>query len=358
MKIAILGDTHFGARGDSLEFHRYFQKFYDDVFFPHLIENKIDTVIQLGDLFDRRKFINFNSLYLSRKYFFDKCERLGIRLHVLIGNHDVAYKNTLEVNSPALLLNEYHNIEIYEDFDTVEFNGVNIDIVPWICDENETEIFQKIKESKSQICLGHFEIDGFEMDKGNVHQGGLDRKKLSKYDIVLSGHFHHKSSADNITYVGTPYEMTWADYNDPRGFHIFDTETRNLEFIKNPNKMFYKLNYKDDLEHLAEGYTSSFMDYSIYKDSYVKVIVLTKQNSFFLDIVIDKIYKSGACGISIVEDFSETFVEDDDIIDQAEDTMTILSKYIDHLQLQVESDKLKNIMRELYVEALNVEKVE
>ncbi len=358
MKIAILGDTHFGARGDSLEFHRYFQKFYDDVFFPHLIENKIDTVIQLGDLFDRRKFINFNSLYLSRKYFFDKCERLGIRLHVLIGNHDVAYKNTLEVNSPALLLNEYHNIEIYEDFDTVEFDGVNIDIVPWICDENETEIFQKIKESKSQICLGHFEIDGFEMDKGNVHQGGLDRKKLSKYDIVLSGHFHHKSSADNITYVGTPYEMTWADYNDPRGFHIFDTETRNLEFIKNPNKMFYKLNYKDDLENFAEGYTSSFMDYSIYKDSYVKVIVLTKQNSFLFDIVIDKIYKSGACDISIVEDFSETLVEDDDIIDQAEDTMTILSKYIDNLQLQVESDKLKNIMRELYVEALNVEKVE
>jgi len=357
MKIAILGDTHFGARGDSLEFHKYFQKFYDDVFFPHLIENKIDTVIQLGDLFDRRKFINFNSLYLSRKYFFEKCERLGIRLHVLIGNHDVAYKNTLEVNSPALLLNEYHNIEIYKDFETVEFDGVNIDIVPWICDDNEQEIFEKMKESKSQICLGHFEIDGFEMDKGNVHQGGLDRKMLSKYDIVLSGHFHHKSSADNITYVGTPYEMTWADYNDPRGFHIFDTETRVLEFIQNPNKMFYKLNYKDDLEHFSDGYRS--FDYSIYEGSYVKVIVIEKMNPFLFDMVIDRIYKSGACDISIVEDFAETLIEDEkEIIDQAEDTMTILSKYIDNLQLQVEPDKLKGIMRELYVEALNVEKVE
>jgi len=357
MKISILGDTHFGARGDSLEFHKYFQKFYDDVFFPHLIENKIDTVIQLGDLFDRRKFINFNSLYLSRKYFFEKCERLGIRLHVLIGNHDVAYKNTLEVNSPALLLNEYHNIEIYEDFETVEFDGVNIDIVPWICDDNEQEIFEKMKESKSQICLGHFEIDGFEMDKGNIHQGGLDRKMLSKYDVVLSGHFHHKSSADNITYVGTPYEMTWADYNDPRGFHIFDTETRALEFIQNPNKMFYKLNYKDDLEHFSDGYRS--FDYSIYEGSYVKVIVIEKMNPFLFDMVIDRIYKSGACDISIVEDFAETLVEDEkEIIDQAEDTMTILSKYIDNLQLQVEPDKLKGIMRELYVEALNVEKVE
>ena len=69
MKICLLGDTHFGMRGDSLEFHKYIKKFYDNIFFPYLIENKIDTVFQLGDLFDRRKFINFNSLYLCRKYF-------------------------------------------------------------------------------------------------------------------------------------------------------------------------------------------------------------------------------------------------------------------------------------------------
>ncbi len=96
----------------------------------------------MGDLFDRRKFINFNSLYLSRKYFFEKCERLGIKFHTLIGNHDVAYKNTLEVNSPSLLLNEYNNIEIYEEFDTVEFDGVSIDVVPWICDDNVDDNFE------------------------------------------------------------------------------------------------------------------------------------------------------------------------------------------------------------------------
>jgi DNA repair exonuclease SbcCD nuclease subunit len=72
MKIAILGDCHFGMRGDSLEFHNYYKKFYEEVFFPYLIENNIDTVFQMGDLFDRRKFINFNTLYLARQYFFDK----------------------------------------------------------------------------------------------------------------------------------------------------------------------------------------------------------------------------------------------------------------------------------------------
>ena len=158
MRLCILGDTHFGARGDSLDFHKYFQKFYDEVFFPYLIDNKIDVVFQMGDLFDRRKFINFNSLYLARKYFFNKLKQHNIKLYTLVGNHDVAYKNTLEVNSPGLLLNDYDNIEIFEKFDTIEFDGVLVDIVPWICDDNANDIFTKMKESKAQICFGHFEI--------------------------------------------------------------------------------------------------------------------------------------------------------------------------------------------------------
>lgn len=354
MKICILGDTHFGMRGDSLDFHKYIEKFYTNTFFPYLKENDITTVVQLGDLFDRRKFINFNSLYLCRKYFFDKLRENNITLHTLLGNHDVSYKNTLQVNSSELLLKEYDNIIVHNSFNTVSFDGIDIDIVPWLCDDNEVEILSQIKQSKSQICFGHFEIAGFEMDRGNVCQVGIDKSTFSKYDIVLSGHFHHRSDNGNIFYVGTPNEMTWSDYNDPRGFVIFDTHTREQEFIQNPYRMFYKLNYNDELEHFAEGYKSSFMDYSIYEGCYVKVVVINKLNPFLFDMVIDNLYKVGAADISIVEDFTDLTI-DDETIDQAEDTVTILSKHIDNLTLNVDNDKLKSLMRELYVEALNTE---
>lgn len=354
MKICILGDTHFGMRGDSLDFHKYIEKFYTNTFFPYLKENDITTVVQLGDLFDRRKFINFNSLYLCRKYFFDKLRENNITLHTLLGNHDVSYKNTLQVNSSELLLKEYDNIIVHNSFNTVSFDGIDIDIVPWLCDDNEVEILSQIKQSKSQICFGHFEIAGFEMDRGNVCQVGIDKSIFSKYDIVLSGHFHHRSDNGNIFYVGTPNEMTWSDYNDPRGFVIFDTHTREQEFVQNPYRMFYKLNYNDELEHFAEGYKSSFMDYSIYEGCYVKVVVVNKLNPFLFDMVIDNLYKVGAADISIVEDFTDLTV-DDETIDQAEDTVTILSKHIDNLTLNVDNDKLKSLMRELYVEALNTE---
>jgi len=351
MKLCILGDTHFGARGDSLDFHKYFRKFYNDVFFPYLKENNITTIIQMGDLFDRRKYINFNSLYLSRKYFFDELIANDLHMYTLIGNHDVSFKNTLEVNSPSLIIGDYQNIKVIQDFETITLDDLSIDVVPWICDENESEIFNKIKKSKSDICFGHFEIAGFEMDRGNICDTGIDKKLLNRYDVVLSGHFHHKSSDGNITYVGTPYEMTWADYSDPKGFHIFDTETREMVFVKNPYTMFNKILYDDsttDFEHWKK------FDFDSLKETYVKVVAVNKQNPYLFDFVLDNLYKSGCSDISIVEDFTDVQI-DDDIIDQAEDTMTILSKYIDALELDVENDQLKKLMRELYVEALNTE---
>jgi len=110
----------------------------------------------------------------------------------------------------------------------------------------------------------------------------------------------------------------------------------------------------DDTNHDFEYWKS--YDFSKYKETYIKLVVLNKQNPFLFEHVLDNLYKIGVSDLSIVEDFTDNLIGDDqDIIDQAEDTMTILSKYIDNLELDVESDKLKTVMRELYVEALNTE---
>jgi DNA repair exonuclease SbcCD nuclease subunit len=349
MKIAILGDTHFGMRGDSLAFHAIYSKFYKDVFFPYLVQNGITTVFQLGDIFDRRKYISFQSLALCRKYFFDEIYRLDLELHVLLGNHDITYRNTLEVNSPELLLQDYTNVYVYNE--PTSWKG--IDVIPWICRDNETEILDFIKRSQNQICFGHFELAGFEMDRGNICHEGMDAAQLQKYDIVLSGHFHHKSSKGNITYVGTPGEMTWADYDDPRGFHIFDTETRELTFVENPHRMFYKIKYNDE-----EMFYNDIVDadYSQYTGKYVKVVVEKRTNTFLFDSLMDLLSKANACDVSVVEDFSEITQNSElDSIDEAQDTISILNTYVDSLTLPVESDKIKTVLRKVYDEAVSME---
>jgi hypothetical protein len=120
--------------------------------------------------------------------------------------------------------------------------------------------------------------------------------------------------------------------------------------------MFYKISYDDESQSFE--YWKAY-DFSVHKDTYVKVVVVNKTNAYLFDYVLEQLNKAGVADVAVVEDFSDTTVDDDqELIDQAEDTMTILSKYIDGLTLDVDSDKLKNLMRELYVESLNVEVTE
>jgi len=352
MKLAILGDTHFGARGDSPYFHEYFARFFTEVFFPTLRERGIEHVIQLGDVFDRRKFINFNSLKQSKKYFFEPLNK-EFKSWLLIGNHDTYFKNTNDVNSPELLLSQYENINLVLRPYETGFNGTSIIMVPWICQENGIEVFNSLQMSKSQIAVGHFEIEGFEMHKGAYCDDGIKPDVFDKFDLVLSGHFHTKSTRGNITYTGTPYEMTWSDFGDVKGFHILDTDTRELEFIPNPYSMFHKIWY-DDNEQTMDQILA--MDMSSYKNTIVKVIIKNKLNPVWFDMFIEKLEKVGLVDLQVVEDHLNLNLEDDqDIINEAEDTLTILSKYVDQLDIKADKAKLDNLLRTLYNQALSME---
>jgi DNA repair exonuclease SbcCD nuclease subunit len=352
MRIAILGDTHFGARGDNVVFHKHFEQFYKEVFFPYLAEHNIDNIIQLGDVFDRRKFVNFQTLQYCKDYFFWEAN-CAYKTFLLVGNHDTYYKNTNEVNSLGLLLNEYTNVQQIHKPVELEFDGTSILAVPWICPENHAEVLQAMEETKAQIVIGHFEIQGFEMHKGALNEDGLDRNIFSKFDMVLSGHFHHKSTKGNITYVGTPYEMTWSDYDDQKGFHILDTETRELEFIPNPFIMFKKVWYDD----LNKSITDVIVDdFEQYKNTIVKVIIKNKTNPHWFEMFIEKLERAGVVDMQVVEDHLNLNLEDDDdIVNEAEDTLTILNKYVEQLQLEVDKPRLDGLLRGLYNQALAME---
>lgn len=355
MKICILGDVHFGARNDNPHFHAFFQKFYKNVFFPYLKQNNISELIQLGDVFDRRKYINFQSLKACREYFFDPLVEQGITAHVIVGNHDTYYKNTNEVNSLSLLLKEYGNVGIYEEPTEVEFEDLKVLFVPWICQENEVRCLNALKTTDAKTVIGHFEIKGFEMYKGTVCDEGMDIGIFKPDMTVLSGHFHHKSSHGNINYLGTPYEITWSDFNDLKGFHILDTDTKELTFIENPFKMFFKLHY-DDAEKTMDEVLN--VDFDQYKSTIVKVIVRNKNNPHWFDMFIDKLEKAGVIDMQVVEDHFHLDLEaDDDIVNEAEDTLTILNKYVDQMQIQGDRQRLDNLIRLLYSEALDLERV-
>lgn len=349
MKIALITDTHFGARSDSIPFDKFFKRFYDEVFFPTLEQKHITTVFHLGDVFDRRKYINFNILKSCREYFFDRLKDKEV--YILAGNHDTYFKNTNDVNSPDLLLKDY-DFHVIDKPTTITWDGVGTSILamPWICSDNYAECMNAIDRSTAPVLFGHLELSGFVMHKGLANEHGMDPKVFDKFDLVCSGHFHHRSRSKNIQYLGNPYEMTWNDYDDPRGFHIFDTETLELEFIPNPFTMFDRLNYDDAVVDPDN------IDVTQYAEKNVKLLVVNKTEFYKFDRLIDRLYKQNLLELKIIEDFSE--FEADALGDEElniEDTMSLLNSFVESTETDADKVRIKTLLKELYVEAQNKE---
>lgn len=348
MKIALINDTHFGARNDSAVFLSHQELFFKKEFFPYLKAHGITEIIHLGDLFDRRKYINFNTLDRVNKMFFEPLKEMGAHMEIIAGNHDVFFKDTNAINSLTLIAQQHDNITVHDIHPVVKTYGtINIGLVPWISKDNEEECLNFLKKTHADVIGGHFDIVGFEYMPGQMNHEGLQPKTFKRFDAVWSGHFHGKSKNGNIDYLGTQYEMTWADAGYTKGFHVYDTETATLEFVANPHKMFEKI-YYDDKKFDYEKF-----DFKSYDGKYVKTIVVNKDNHFAFDRFIDKLQHSNPVDVSIVEDVQT--LEDDYIVEDTQDTISILDGYIDQMEINADKNKLKKILRELHTEALAVE---
>ena len=353
MKIAVITDTHWGARNDNGALMHQMTKFYQQTFFPTLEQRSIDTVLHLGDLVDRRKYINFVTAQTMDRVLFEPLRQRNITMHLILGNHDTYYKNTNETNGPAQLYKRNDNLHLYENLPAeLDFDGCSVLMVPWINKQNQDAIFEALKDTRSQIVMGHFEIQGYEMMRGRLCEHGLDRNLFEKFDSVYSGHFHHPSAHGNVTYLGAPYEMDWSDYGGHRGFHIFDTETRQMEFVANPFSCFHKFDYAD--EDLTVDDIEA-IDVSHLENTFIKVIVKERTQPYLFDMWLDKLTSSGASDVKVIEDHTtlEEF-DDDDFIDEAQDTLTLMSVFIDRIGTSHDKDKVDQYLRELYQEAISI----
>ena len=346
MKIALLNDTHFGCRNDSPAFIEYQNRFYDNVFFPYLKEHNIGTLIHLGDVVDRRKFINHNTAHNFKKKFWDRLEQEIIETHIIIGNHDTYYKNTNEVNA-LQNLDINTGAKVYTKTTEVDFDGLPILFIPWICDDNEKDSVEKINNTQATIAMGHLEVKGFEMHNGHFNDHGQEKAMFKRFEKVMSGHFHKKSDDKQIYYLGTQYEMTWSDYGCPKGFHIFDTNTRDLTRVTNPDTIFKKLIYND-----KETNYDSF-DLSSYDRCFVKVYISNRTDVEMYERLMDKFYNSiNVHAVDVIEEPTDIGASvREDILDQGEDTLTFLGNYIDQVDSDLDKQKLKEFAKDLYMEA-------
>lgn len=358
-QVALITDTHAGVRNDSPVFAENQQAFYEKIFFPECEARGITRVIHLGDYFDRRKYINFKSLYWNRNMFVKPLLAKNMSMELIIGNHDVAMKNTNEINSPELLLSMFGaNLKVIREPTVTSIGGIDVALIPWINNENYSKTMKYIKDVKASMCFGHFEFKGFEMHAGAVCEEGMGIEAFSKFKEVYSGHFHKRSRRGNVEYLGAASEYTWSDYNDERGFHIlkvYDDGSYEKEFVQNTEKMFYRFSY-DDTEELPTIEDVLGDKNLVLKDKVVKLVITGKKNPYRLDLFIEHLVKMQPYDLQIVDvvDITSTNLTDEEKEQEMKDTIHILCDHVDGMS-KVETDtrnSIKALFRDLYAQAL------
>lgn len=346
-KVIIIGDCHFGIRGSNPIYFKYFESFYTDLF-KYIDENNIDTIIQLGDLVDKRKSIDFLALYHLKKLFLTPCENRSITLYIISGNHDCYYKSTNEINSVRLL--QTPNMVVFDGRPgTDSINGVDFDFYPWIHESLVTESLEYMTKSKSKFAVGHFEFKNFRLNRLQLAESGMDHTVCSNYALVFSGHFHTISRRSNILYTGTPYELDWADCGDRKGFWVLDTESDELEFIHNPHTLYKKVEYDEKLqENLIPDIESKFVKLTVKNktdqyafDSYFKTLMSMKPHD--VQIIDDEIAKS-------VQKSMKTEIE-------FQSTPDMINFVIDSMDISLDKLRLKNTISEVFTEAQELAKL-
>jgi hypothetical protein len=339
--VALITDTHWSCRKSSKLFQDYFEDFYKNIFFPKLEELGIKTVIHLGDAFDNRKSIDFFGLEWTKKVVLDPLSKYDV--HLIAGNHDVYFKSTNRINSPDLLLKQYSNITVYSDPSHVNIDGSDILFIPWINQENEEETLDLIKRSKSKVVMGHLELNGFEAYKGHVMEDGRDGSIFNKFKKVFTGHYHNRSDNEKVYYIGNPYEIYFNDVDETRGFVIFDTKNLDHYYVDNPYKMHYNLYYEDT--------PSQTLNTKELENKIVRVIVRKKSQVRQFEKYIEKIHNANVAELKIIENHSALNVDDFDLFLENEDTFTLLQRFVDESECDLNKNSIKEILRQTYMEA-------
>jgi DNA repair exonuclease SbcCD nuclease subunit len=249
-KIALISDLHMGISRNSSIFEESQLKFLYEEFLVYIEKNNIDTILVLGDVFDNRNNISVK-IYDSVYKFFDRMS--NFKIYILLGNHDVFYNTSTDINS-LKMLSKFKNIHLIEQIEKIKIYDRDFLFVPWQIDNDA--FVEKIKNYTAEICCGHFDILHFWYNKFKECEAGLMKEIFyDRFKVVYSGHFHSRSNQNNIYYIGCPFQLTRADSGEEKGFVVLDTETLIHEYINNTKSFkFISIKYPEIVkEELIKG---------------------------------------------------------------------------------------------------------
>lgn len=287
MKKIIIGDLHLGIKDSNGNFINYQNSFFNEILIPYLQKRpKEFDLVFLGDVFHNRRILNVKTIAQINQLF-SKLSELCNDIIVIVGNHDLYFRNSYDLSASHLILNElFSNITMFNDYH-IENNNLYVN---WRNNRKEyIELFETIPfhvRENINYVFGHFELFNY---KFNANINNDDVEALSESDLmdyfpkalkILSGHYHTPQEKKKVRYVGVPYQLTWSEYNERLGFIKLENDSEEL--IENPFQIFqyYEFNSKEDIDgfQIDEGKFKKIIKVKFNDESLKDKIEILKDN--------------------------------------------------------------------------------
>lgn len=236
-KVFILGDLHLGIRNNSLEWIEIQKQFLLDFFLNAVDEDGFDPdrdiLLQLGDWHHIRESTNTRVYQASLEVASAFSNKFKRGVFIILGNHDVYYRDRTDVHSLAGFNQMYPNFHVFEKPEVVRFGHHNVLMLPWV--EKTQDIVPIIRYHTGMPIFCHADFNGARLNTFTRLEHGVTSTDLVDVPRVYSGHIHIRQTLGNVTYVGTPYEMDRGDLGNTKGFYVVDFSKSDLpeRFIEN-----------------------------------------------------------------------------------------------------------------------------
>lgn len=362
--IGLISDTHFGAKSFNKNVFETMIGFFENQFFPWCLKNNVKHVIHNGDLVHNRNMIDLWINQQIKTRFFNWFEDNGVHLHILVGNHDLYYKTSMEFNYLAENTKEFKTIHVYNEQEKIQIGKYTFLMVPWVVNSKDF----KFKHA-ADICCGHFETIGFRMNGQMYANDGFEPTTFDQFKYVFSGHFHIKSHKKNIYYLGTQYPITWNDFGETKGFYSLCEDFKVKYIENNVTPKFIKIYYNEydnkQILQVAGIKKRSKIDITVEEaielasKHYCKLITNNIEHQLSFDIFYQSLtsvscndYKIETFNSNeIIESFDMTEIEEQ--IQEETDIQSTVSAYLNGMTFEKDIDKsyLMTMFEELYKES-------
>ena len=338
MSIAIITDTHFGVRNESAVWLKAHAVMLDK-FFKDLDNKGIRKIWMLGDLVDSRKSVSSRLLSWIHQNWTKPIIEREISVEMILGNHDTFYRSTNHPNIPAEIFGSYPEIHVHTD-GPVEIRGPkgkSVLMVPWIIPSEEEQTVKMLKSTTYDVVCGHFDIIGGLMQGTQISEHGLNQEVFKNHGLVLSGHYHKRSTMGNIHYLGNPVATNWSEASDQHGWSTYDGDTLEFHPFDYPLYKKIHINSKEPIsEYVDDG------------SSFVKIFV-RERNEFYLQQLVSQIRSlDHVLQLQIIDD-TETEVENVEFTDEdlRDDLLSLMHKTVDSSSIE-NGDAVKRLLSELH----------